>query len=211
MRSPWGITKGLPEYGPTAGFIPNDYSSNSFSNLSDISRSLRSQKSAHCFDFDLLPAKKVGQRRRSTSEGDRASLQAGGTNSNVLPLSSVVVDPPSPHPSATAPSSPSHTGVGPFLGRAQYKCNKRTSPAFQSTSPDNGTSTLSPTSPAPHQFWFTTLIPSFTAGVPAFASPLTQIQSQAVKRAQWEVVVRASFAAAVIAGILTGIVVGVVP
>ncbi|KAH0832357.1 hypothetical protein J3R83DRAFT_13381 [Lanmaoa asiatica] len=168
------------EYGPTAGFIPNDYSGNSTGNLSDTSRSLRSQKSAGYFDFDLLPAKMVGQRRDSTSGGD----SAGCTNLNMLSSSSVVVmDPSSPHPSAPASSSsPSLTGVGPFLGRVQYKCNQRTSPASKSLPPDKASSTNRP----PTHFSLTVLIPSFTAGVPAFATPLTQVQSPVVKRLQWE-------------------------
>ncbi|KAG8214896.1 hypothetical protein J3R82DRAFT_10068 [Butyriboletus roseoflavus] len=208
MRSPRSSTKGPSEYGPTAGFIPNDYSSNSASSLSDTSRSLRSQRSARCFDFDLLPANMVTQRHHSTGGGDSAPLPAGGTNLNIAQSPSVIVDPSGLHPSAPAPLlSPTLTDVGPFLGRAQYKCNQRTSPAFKPSPPDEE----SATSPPPKRFWLTLFIPSFTAGVPAFATPLTQIQSAAVKRAQWEVVVRAGFSGAVITGVLTGIAVGVVP
>lgn len=211
-RCPRSNKKDTYEYGPTAGFIPTDYSNNSISNLSDTSGSLRSQRST-CFDFDLLPTNKATQRRRSTSGGDSASLLAGGANPGVLPLSSVVVGPSTPAP--TLSLSPPLTGVSPFLGRAQYKCNQRTSPALMSSSLEKGTSTasaaLSPTSSPSNRLWLTSLIPSFTAGVPAFAAPLTQVQSQVVKRAQWEVVVRAAFLAAVIAGVLIGVVVGVVP
>lgn len=205
MWSPRSSTRSPSEYGPTAGFIPNDYSSNSASNLSDTSRSLRSQRSARCFDFDLLPANKISQRHHSIGGGDGAPLPAGTMNLNVLQSPS---DPSSPCPSPPASSlSPALTDVGPFLGRVQYKCNQHTSPAFPSSDPEEG----SPTSGPPKRLWLTLFIPSFTAGVPAFATPLTQIRSSVVKRAQWEVVVRAALAGAVITGVLTGIVVGVVP
>ena len=194
--------KSLFEYGPTAGFIPNSYNNNSTTSLSDTTRSLRSQRSACYFDFDSLPTNRVGQRRDSIGGGDGASLRAGRTHPSVPPPSSVVaVDPSGQHSSAPAlPSS-----VGHLFGRAQYKCNRRTSP------PDKETSSASSTDRPAKWFSFATLIPSFTAGVPAFATPLTQIQSPVVKRAQWEVVIRAAFVAAVIAGVLTGIMVGVVP
>lgn len=189
-RSLRSSMKSPSEYGPTAGFIPSDYHSNSTTSLSDASRSLRSQRSACYFDFDTLPTNKVGQPHAhdGTSGGD-SSLPPPST-------SVVVVDPSSPHPSS---SSPSLAGVGSLFGRAQYKCNQCPPPPVSSTNH------------RPKRFSLATLIPSFTAGVPAFATPLTQIQSPAVKRAQWEVVVRAGFVAAILAGGLTGIVVGVVP
>jgi hypothetical protein len=205
--------KSPSEYGPTAGFIPNSYGNNSTTSLSDTTRSLRSQRSACYFDFDALPTNRVGQRRDSISGGDGTSFPTGRTNSSVPPPSSnVVVDPSGPHSSAPAsPSSPTFVGVGHLFGRAQYKCNQRTSPASKSSPPDKDTSSASSANRPTRWFSFTTLIPSFTAGVPAFATPLTQVQSLVVKRAQWEVVVRAAFVAAVIAGVLTGVVVGVVP
>lgn len=206
------------EYGPTAGFIPTGYSNNSTTSLGDTARSLRSQRSACYFDFDALPPNRANQRRDSTSEVDNGSLRARRTNASVPPLSTVVVDSPSPHASAPASSSsPTLGGVGHFFGRAQYKCNQPTSPAF--TSPhrnkDHDVSSFdtdtSSTDHPPKWYSFAALIPSFTAGVPAFAAPLTQVQSPVVKRAQWEVVVRAAVVAVLIAGTLTGIVVGLVP
>jgi hypothetical protein len=198
-RSPWSSMK--TEYGPTAGFIPHVYNNNSTASLSDTTRSLRSQRSVCYFDFDALPPNRIGQRRDSTGGGDSASLRAG-----VPAAAAVVMEPSTLHSSLPASSSspPTLAGVGHFFGRTQYKCNQRTSAAFTSSLPDKGT-------PPTKRFSFATLIPSFTAGVPAFAAPLTQVQSPVVKRAQWEVVIRAGFLAALFAGGLTGIVVGVVP
>lgn len=54
-------------------------------------------------------------------------------------------------------------------------------------------------------------IPSFTAGVPAFAAPLTQVREPAVQRAQWQVVVWSGMIAFMIAGVVVGVVVGTLP
>ena len=215
-RSLRSSTKGLSEYGPTAGFIPPGYSNNSTTSLGDTARSLRSQRSACYFDFDSLPPNRVGQRRDSTSEVDTGSLRARRTNASVPPLSTVgIVDSSSPHLSAPASSSPTLGGVGHFFGRAQYKCNQPTSPAFTSPRRDLDVSSFDTDTSSmdrpPKWHSFAALIPSFTAGVPAFATPLTQVQSPVVKRAQWEVVVRAAVVAALMAGTLTGILVGLVP
>jgi len=201
-RDPQSSIKSTSEYGPTAGFIPNDYS-NSTTSLCDTTRSVRSQRSACYFNFDLLP-NSVGQYPQSdiTRAGDGTSPPAVGTNSNGPRASPAVVNQSSLH----LPSPSPLVGVVPFLGRAQYKCNQRTSPAFPS---EKGS--VSSKNRSPRKFSLSTLIPSFTAGVPAFAAPLTQIQSPVVKRAQWEVVVRAALVAAVIAGVVTGVVVGLVP
>lgn len=203
-RSPRSSMKTPSEYGPTAGFIPHGYNNNSTTSLSDTARSLRSRRSACYFDFDALPPpnRLVGQQHDGMSGGDSASLPAG-----VSAAGGVVAEPSGQHASVPASlSSPTLAGVGHFVGRTQYKCNQRTSPASSSSAPDKGTANEAPSK------WlsFATLIPSFTAGVPAFATPLTQVQSPVVKRAQWEVVIRAALVAALFAGALTGIVVGVV-
>lgn len=119
------------------------------------------------------------------------------------------------------PSTSSQSGsLGPLIGRAQYKCNKRVYPLSQS--PDSAASLAQsayPTTPTPASSHdrsvptssFALLIPAFTAGVPAFAAPMTQVRSPVVKRAQWEVVVRAALVAMVGATVLVGVVIGVVP
>ena len=221
-RSPRSMRSGS-DYGPTAGFIPNGYSDNSTASLSETVRSLRSQRSACYFDFDTLPPNTVraGHRHRHRYRHDSmsgADIVSVRTNANGLPSSAAFgLEPPSPHGSAPT-FSPTFGGVNHFLGRAQYKCNQRMSATATSTSPASppwDRSTFSETSSIRStrrfRYWFSTLIPSFTAGVPAFAAPLTQIQSPAVKRVQWEVVVWAAFLAALIAGTLTGLVVGLVP
>lgn len=189
-----------PEYGPTAGFIPSDYRANSASSLAETPKSLRSQQSACYFDFDALPTKRP---RRDSVGGDSASLPPTGMN--MPSSSSVVVDPSSPHPSgpsSASPSSPSLSGIGALLGRRQYKCNH---PSGVTSSSSVGSTDKR------RRKRFAMLIPSFTAGVPAFAAPLTQVQSPVVKRAQWEVVIRAGTVAAILAGTLAGIVVIVIP
>ncbi|KAG9308794.1 hypothetical protein JVU11DRAFT_11419 [Chiua virens] len=193
-RSPRSSTRSASEFGPTAGFIPNDYNG-STSSLTDMARSLRSQRSACYFDFDSLPTNLPGHRRDGT-----------GVESAPVPFPTQTVRP------ATSTSS-LDKGVGPLFGRMQYKCNQQRSPAFESASPlEKGASGSSPAKRTSRvRITLTTLIPSFTRGVPAFAAPLTQVQSPVVKRAQWEVVVRAGFLAAVIATAFTGLLVGAVP
>lgn len=198
------------EYGPTAGFIPSDYRSGSTPSLTDALRSLRSQRSACYFDFDALPANRDRDRDKD-KDRDRGgvvhhdgAIMSGGDGADGH---GVAVDPASPHlhPSAlSSSSSPSLNGAGfSSFGRIQYKCNQCTLPPVSGTLTDDRR--------RHKRFSFAMLIPSFTAGVPAFAAPLTPVQSPVVKRAQWEVVIRAAIVAVVMAGTLTGIVVGVVP
>lgn len=192
-RSPGNI----PEYGPTAGFIPSDYPNRSTASLGEA-RSLRSQRSACYFDFDALPAH------------DRAG--GGGVPLSPVmtaPLSSVVIaDPSSPQTSApSSASTRSLTGAGALLGRMQYKCESYPATTMLSAFDDDASTYRRKR----WKFSLAMLIPSFTAGVPAFATPLTPVQSPVVKRAQWEVVIRAGLVAAIFAGALIGIVVGAVP
>ncbi|KAG6379375.1 hypothetical protein JVT61DRAFT_11839 [Boletus reticuloceps] len=216
-RTPRSSVKNPSEYGPTAGFISNGYT-NSTTSLSETTRSLRSQRSACYFDFDALPPPntRVGPRRDSTSGGggDGMSLPGG----SVLPsFTSAAVDGSRAHwvapVSPSTSSSPTLAGPGGFLGRAQYKCKNQFTLPSPAKSEICDRSSFSDTSSirATRKFSFATWIPSFTAGVPAFAAPLTQVQSPVVKRAQWEVVIRAAFVAAVLAGAMLGLLIGVVP
>ncbi|KIJ15010.1 hypothetical protein PAXINDRAFT_12276 [Paxillus involutus ATCC 200175] len=201
--------RGEVEYGPSAVFIPPDFIGDSATTGTQRSRS-----GAESFDFDLLPTTRhtISLRRSNVRlNGDATATPAPSPGRTTIPLSTISNG--SNHSAGISPSG----GVGPVMGRVQYKCNNRLHPL--SHSPDSGASVqnLHSMTPTPSQersrptSSFALLIPSFTSGVPAFASPFTQVRSPVVKRAQWEVVVRAGLLAAIGAGVITGVVVGVVP
>jgi hypothetical protein len=187
-----------PEYGPTAVFIPNDITGDS---TTTTQRSRNGVES--CFDFDLLPAARQSITIRRSNGHLHGDAMATSPDRTDAPLSK-------------PPDGSNQSASG---GRAQYKCNKRIYPFSQSS--DSGTSiqipySITPTPPpSPERSRptssFALLIPSFTAGVPAFAAPLTQVRSCVVKRAQWEVVIRAGAVAFLGASTIAGVIIGVVP
>ncbi|KAH7928803.1 hypothetical protein BV22DRAFT_1102854 [Leucogyrophana mollusca] len=201
-----GITRGKSttartgrEFGPTAGFIPHDSDSDSDTHHGNHRRRGRVANQRQCgeqerFDFDLLP--------KATAQGQEYA--------NAAPVLARSGGEKSLLPGATSPSS--SRPISSVLGRAQYKCNKR--PYAQSPVSSSSEPSLNPHSPASRPtsyFGMTLTLPSFTAGVPAFAAPMTRVRSPVVVRAQWEVVVRAAVLAALGAGVVVGVVVGVVP
>ncbi|KAI6005385.1 hypothetical protein EDC04DRAFT_2784254 [Pisolithus marmoratus] len=222
------ISKAESLYRPTAGFIQpcgnGDTDGQSSSRKSSAPH--KSRGTTPNFDFDLLPST-----RRSIS----ARESGGHPRADAVTTASAL--PPTTHTQSVQPWSREHgvqptapprhflstQGLSSELGRAQYKCNKRPCPI--SIPPNSAIFMSSPSHPAPlspstsvpapekaHQiFPFPFNLPSFTAGVPAFAAPLTDIQSPVVKRAQWEVVVRSGIMAFLVTGTIVGIIIGVVP
>ncbi|KAF9219189.1 hypothetical protein BS17DRAFT_741261 [Gyrodon lividus] len=205
------------EYGPSAVFIPHDFVGDSAGMGTQRSRS-----GAENFDFDLLPTTRqaIPLRRPNLNVRLNSETTAAAAAAAALPTGCANVPPSTvtDRSNQSADMRPSG-GLGPLMGRVQYKCNKRTYPLSQS--PDSGASIqrspYSTPTPTPSQerprptSSFALLIPSFTAGVPAFAAPFTQVRSPVVKRAQWEVVVRAGLLAWLGASVITGVVIAVIP
>ncbi|KAF8840583.1 hypothetical protein BDN67DRAFT_968266 [Paxillus ammoniavirescens] len=205
-RNAESASRGEVEYVPSAMFIPHDFIGDSASTGTQ-----RSRNDAKSFDFDLLPTTRhtISPRRSHVRLDCDATVTPPPSRGRVnIPLP--ITNNGSNHAASISPSG----GVGPLMGRAQYKCNNRLHPLPHS--PDSGASVQNShsTTPTPSQersrptSSFALLISSFTA---AFAAPFTQVRSPLVKRAQWEVVVRAGLLAAIGAGVITGVVVGVVP
>ncbi|KAI6121030.1 hypothetical protein EV401DRAFT_1379172 [Pisolithus croceorrhizus] len=217
-------------YGPTAGFIQpstngdTEGQSSSWKNFTPHKSRVTSQN----FDFDLLPSTRRSVSTREPSGRPRIDIV---TTASASPSTNHMQSARQPctreyGARLTAPSRHSLTTANALtseLGRAQYKCNKRPSPisippnpaTFLSSPIHHAPSSPSTSMPAPEKkhrnFPFPFNLPSFTAGVPAFAAPLTNIQSPVVKRAQWEVVVRSGMIAFLVAGAIVGVIVGVVP
>ncbi|KAG1716060.1 hypothetical protein ID866_1086 [Astraeus odoratus] len=210
-------------YGPTAGFISTRCSDADTEERTGSWRSLprRGRSTSQNFDFDLLPRAQRNVSARGTSGRFTSDvvMHPGLPPTNQHPAPSeqgaqhLILSQPSTNPTLTS-----------MMGRAQYKCNKR--PSITPASPNSTAlvsspihpGELSPVSSIPvperkerRRFSFALLAPSFNAGVPAFAAPLTQIRSPVVKRAQWEVVVRSAMVAFVITSAIIGVDIGVVP
>ena len=204
------ISSSASLYGPTAGFIPPQCGADEGEQFV-AQRSPRPSIARGSFDFDLLP-------RRQRSGSDRGSNQLPRRDA-VIPSGPTKQHRSHEHgdpESGSPPHSPTSPTLNSTIGRAQYKCNKR---PYLAAPPVSAASLSPPSQLWPHQhelpekrsFSFALLAPSFTAGVPAFAAPLTHIRSPVVKRAQWEVVVRSGIIAFFITGIFIGVIIGVVP
>ncbi|KAH7885018.1 hypothetical protein F5I97DRAFT_1937335 [Phlebopus sp. FC_14] len=210
------------EYGPTAGFIERDYDGDSQGHLGSWGRkgTQRGRSGAEVFDFDMLPTRQPISARRSNGRltSDATSpppISTGSTKTLQSASSQVGMN----QCGIVAPSG----SLGPAIGRAQYKCNQRAHPLSQSLDSEASDPSLLPhvystapsSTPSPDRSRptsaFALLLPSFTAGVPAFSGPLTMVRSPVVKRAQWEVVVRAAALSMLVTSVLLSVVIAVVP
>lgn len=224
-----GISKADSRYGPTAGFIQPSTNGDTEGQSSSW-RSFTPHKSRGTFqnfDFDLLPSTRRSVSTRESSGRPRIDVVTTASASPSTTHVQSVRQPCSRENGVQLSAPPRHfvttNALSSELGRAQYKCNKRPCPisippnsaAFLSSPSHHAPSSPSTSMPVPekeHQnFPFPFNLPSFTAGVPAFAAPLTDIQSPVVKRAQWEVVVRSGMIAFLITGAIVGVIIGVVP
>lgn len=220
------ISKAESLYGPTAGFIQPSNNSGDIDNLSSSWKNSlphKSRATLQNFDFDLLPSTRRSASARELGGRPRIDVVTTAPAPSSAPCQNMRQS-LSRERSAVPPRQLLTTrSLSSELGRAQYKCNKRPypvsippdSPIF--LSPPNHLTPTSPSASMPtpekecRKLHFSFNLPSFTAGVPAFAAPLTNIQSPVVKRAQWEVVVRSGLIAFVITGTIVGVIIGVVP
>ncbi|KAG1733034.1 uncharacterized protein EDB91DRAFT_1238656 [Suillus paluster] len=159
------------------------------------------------FDFDLLP--KSGKGNAILADNIRLT-------SNTFPPPITIPDHiPTPSPQ-TENTTPSNNPMSSAIARQQYKCKRTYAPPLSLVSqissvpsPNSYTSSPSPTSNRPPLVSF--MIPSFTAGVPAFQAPMTRVRSPVVIRAQWEVVIRSAAIGLIGAVILVAIFIGAIP
>ncbi|OAX35911.1 hypothetical protein K503DRAFT_858330 [Rhizopogon vinicolor AM-OR11-026] len=193
-------------FGPSAAFIRHEVgleTGDLAPNSNGHAAFQKGQSQKECFDFDLLP--KLGG--------------VGAAHVNNVRLASNI---PSPIvvtgnvPTKTENPAPSNSPPSPATVRQQYKCRRTHPPplsfisqASSVHSPDSYTP--SPTSTSALRPPLSFMVPSFTAGVPAFGAPMTRVHSPVVIRAQWEVVIRSAILALIGAVALIAIFVGVVP
>lgn len=187
-------------FGPSAAFIRHEV---------DLDTEQKGQSENERFDFDLLP--KSGGVRAIRADNVRLA-------SNIT--SPVVITGVGHTPVKTEKTSLSISPLTSAIARQQYKCKRVYPPPLtlgsqvsslhfpDACSPSPTSTHPSPRSPrSPLSF----MIPSFTAGVPAFQAPMTRVHSPVVIRAQWEVVVRSGILALIVAVTFVAIFVGVVP
>jgi len=145
------------------------------------------------FDFDLLP---------HAVRTDHVRL-AGDVTAPVVTTS--------------AGGIPVNTTPNNFLApaRRQYKCKRIYQPPLSLAPQVIPLNSYGP-SPTPNSNRFplqtiSFMVPSYTAGVPAFRVPMTRVHSPVVIRAQWEIIVRSAVLGLIGAAALVAIFVGVVP
>ncbi|KAG0698377.1 hypothetical protein DFH29DRAFT_103224 [Suillus ampliporus] len=192
-------------FGPSAAFIRHEVDLDMDEDLKGRVQIGRGEKEG--FDFDLLP--KFGK-------GNAIPADDIHPPSNASPPPVTIpgyIPPLSPH---TENTTPSNGLLNSAIARQQYKCKRTYAPPLSLVSqtssvhsPDSYTSSPSPSSNRSPLVAF--MIPSFTAGVPAFKAPMTPVRSPVVIRAQWEVVVRSAAIGLIGAVILDAIFIGVVP
>lgn len=191
-------------FGPSAAFIRHEVDLDAEDELTERVQTRRDEKEG--FDFDLLPKSVKG----NAILADTIRL----TNNASPPPVTIADQIPtiSPQTEITTPC-PSNNPLGSAIARQQYKCKRTYAPPLSlvsqtssAHSPNSNASSPTPSSPL-----VSFMIPSFTAGVPAFKAPMTRVRSPVVIRAQWEVVIRSAALGLIVAATFVAIFVGVIP
>jgi hypothetical protein len=117
---------------------------------------------------------------------------------------------------STENTAPSNNLLNSAIARQQYKCKRTYAPPLSLVSQTSSVQfpnsyTPSPTPSSNRSPLVSFMIPSFTAGVPAFKAPMTRVRSPVVIRAQWEVVIRSAVLGLIGAVTCVAIFIGVVP
>lgn len=194
-------------FGPSAAFIRHEVDLDAEDDPTD--RVHRGRGGKEGFDFDLLP-KSV---KANAILADNVRLP---NNPSPPPAAVTIANHiPAQSPQTETPV-PSNNIIRSAIARRQYKCKRTYAPPLSLVSqtssvqsPDSSTSSPTPSSNRSPLVSF--MIPSFTAGVPAFRTPMTRVRSPVVIRAQWEVVIRSAVLGLICAIPLVAIFVGVVP
>ncbi|KAG1847279.1 hypothetical protein C8R48DRAFT_779273 [Suillus tomentosus] len=174
-------------FGPSAAFIRHEVDLDAEDDLKE--RVYTGLDSKECFDFDLLPKSVKG----NAIHADNIRLP-----SNASPPVTVTVAGHTPTLSLEAGNiTPSNNILSSTIARQQYKCKRTYAPPLslvsQTSSIQSPNSyTPSPTPSSTRSPIISFMVPSFTAGVPAFKAPMTRVRSPVVIRAQWEIVIRSA-------------------
>ncbi|KAG2038672.1 hypothetical protein BDR03DRAFT_954025 [Suillus americanus] len=187
-------------FGPSAAFIRHEVDLDMEDDLKE--RVYTGQDEIEGFDFNLLPKSVKGN-------GDNIRLPC---NASPPPVTVTIAD----HiPTLSLQPAPSNNLLSSAIARQQYKCKRTYAPPLslisQTSIQSPNSYTPSPTPSSNRSPLVSFMIPSFTAGVPAFKAPMTRVRSPVVIRAQWEVVIRSAVLGLICAVTLVAIFVGVVP
>ncbi|KAG2097393.1 hypothetical protein BD769DRAFT_246753 [Suillus cothurnatus] len=193
-------------FGPSAAFIRHEVDLDA---EDDLQERVHLGQDIEGFDFDLLPKSVKG----NTVLADNIHLP---TNAPLPPVTVTIAD-HIPTPSLqTETLAPSNNHLSSAIARQQYKCKRTYAPPLSLVSQTSSiqspnSHTPSPTPSSNRSPFVSFMVPSFTAGVPAFKAPMTRVRSPVVIRAQWEVVIRSAVLGLVCAVTFVAIFVGVVP
>lgn len=199
--------EGCCYFGPSAAFIRHevDFGAEDLA-LNGHATLQKGQSEPEHFEFDLLPRSGKG----NDIHIDNVRL-ASDTPINIVIASAGQI------PTKTEDVTPSSPLSSP-IARRQYKCKRIYAPPLSLVSqassarlPDSyAPSPTSNSNHSPLQI-VSFMVPSYTAGVPAFKAPMTRVHSPVVIRAQWEVVIRSAVLGLIGAATLVAIFVAVVP
>jgi hypothetical protein len=195
-------------FGPSAAFIRHEMDLNmEDQGLNGRPTFEKGQNEKEHFDFDLLP-----------KSGKGNAIRADNVRLTSIITTPIVATSADHIPANTENPTPSNNPLTSAIARQQYKCKRTYLPPLSLIShassvhlPDSNTSSPTSSSTRSPLQVVSFMIPSFTAGVPAFKAPMTRVHSPAVIRAQWEVVIRSAILALIGAITLVALFVGVVP
>ncbi|KAG1879058.1 hypothetical protein F4604DRAFT_550949 [Suillus subluteus] len=193
-------------FGPSAAFIRHEVDPDVEDDLKEHVYTGRDE--IESFDFDLLPKSVKG----NVILADNTRLPS---NASPPPVTVTIADHiPTLSLQAENPT-PSNNLLSSAIARQQYKCKRTYAPPLslvsQTSIQSPNSHTPSPTPSSNRSPLVSFMIPSFTAGVPAFKAPMTRVRSPVVIRAQWEVVIRSAVLGLICAVTFVAIFVGVVP
>ncbi|KAG2153059.1 uncharacterized protein EDB93DRAFT_240495 [Suillus bovinus] len=193
-------------FGPSAAFIRHEVDLDVEDDLKERIHTGLDEK--ECFDFDLLPNSVKGNviltdNIRLPSNASQPPINV--TIAGHIPMLSLETG-------NTAPSN----NLSSAIARQQYKCKRTYAPPLSlvsqiSSVPSPNSYTPSPTPSSNRSPILSFMIPSFTAGVPAFKAPMTRVRSPVVIRAQWEVVIRSAVLGLICTITVLIIFIGVIP
>lgn len=194
-------------FGLSAAFIRHEVDLDAEYDLQERVHAGRYEKES--FDFDLLPKSVKG----NVNLADNNRLPSNASPPPVIVTTADHIPTPSLQTENPAPSNNLLTSA---IARQQYKCKRTYAPPLSlvshtSSVPSPNSYTPSPTPSSNRSPLASFMIPSFTAGVPAFKAPMTRVRSPVVIRAQWEVVIRSAVLGLICAVTFVAIFVGVVP
>ncbi|KAG1723204.1 hypothetical protein EDB19DRAFT_1764145 [Suillus lakei] len=194
-------------FGPSAAFIRHEVDLDADDDSNERVQTGRDEKEV--FDFDLLPKSVKGNAVLT----DNIHLPS---NASPPPVTVTIADNIPTLSLQPETTTPSNNLLSSAIARQQYKCKRTYAPPLSLVSQTSSVQSPNSYSPSPtpssnRSPLVSFMIPSFTAGVPAFKAPMTRVRSPVVIRAQWEVVIRSAALGLIGAVTFVAIFVGVIP